>query len=1134
MPKKYILILPMLILINGISIGQIESISNPEVTQLRYHGTTTPLRDYTEGPNAVNEITRGELLGYHPKSDWPLHQKVNPNAKPEGLDPALQIRYNTSNGLRAVGQSYDGLGYSSVNPPDPTMDVSATHVIQMINGSSGAYFKIWDKDNGSVLIDQTYLDNYMNLPGGKGDPIVLYDQIADRWFMSEFAAVGNHLHIAISVTNDPLGEWHTYVFDTPDFPDYPKFAVWPDAYYVTTNEDNPAVYALDRTKMLTGDPAATSQRFTMPQVPTIGFQTATPVDLDGSTIPTAGTPGYIMRMVDDGWSVDINEDYLEIWEFDVDWDTPANSTLTGPDTLHTQPFDTELCGYQSFSCIEQPNTDTNLDPLREILMNRIHYRNFGTHEAIVCTHVTDVDNTDHAGVRWYELRNTSDWSIYQQGTYSPDADSRWMASIAFNAAGDIGLAYNVASDTTFPSLRYTGRRTCDSPGITSEMETSIVEGSSHNASNRYGDYAPMSVDPATGSFWFTGEYNASTQWSTRIASFDLASCFPTVAFATTASVTAEADADIDNNCLDYKEYPLIIRISMPPSQPAELNFNASGSASEGSTQDFSFMPSSVILTASNMADTITVRVYDDGYVEDAESIELNFTLNANGGDAITGSANQIHTLTILDNDIDPISQLNGNPIDADFETDNEGFTSENSGSGALWAVNSETGASSANWTVPNNGSDQLAYVNDDACNCDMLDVKLITPSINLTNAIDCSLSFDSYFLGKKFHGKEETANVFISVNGDPFTLLASVIVPALDSWENVTADFSAYDGEDSLRIAFGYSDDGGWLYGWAVDNIVLSCTQTLEVQTAVNSGNPDQQYLGPYGTVHFQDPTSGKFMATIHNTSATDFGCTTVEVDRSGNSGLPFNSYNLRRYLHSKTLKVTPEYDVTGTYDMTLYYTPTELSGWEGATGNTLTDGRLVQVSDTTISAVSPDNVEDFIIAESNTVIDTIGEAIAFTSTFAGGFYGFGIGNYCNLLVRASSDSGDGSLRQCLACGINGDTIDFGTALASEIMLTSSPLIIENDIYIRGNPIVSHTINAANTTRAFELLNGVQATIKGLTIKSGSSETGRGILNNGQLTILNVRIENHLLAAPGEVLTNLGTLDIDGDCMIEN
>ncbi len=1134
MMYKYILaFLVFILLLTFNAMGQVQSISNPDVNQLEYHGATIPLRSYTEDPNAANEVTREELLGYHPKNDWPLHQKINPNAKPSGLDPALQTRYSNSGVARAVGQSYDGMGYSSVNPPDPTMDVSANHVIQMINGSSGAYFKIWDKTDGSVLMDQTYFDNFLGLPGGKGDPIVLYDQIADRWLMSEFANTGNKLHIAISVTDDPLGSWHTYIFTTPDFPDYPKFAVWPDAYYVTTNEDDPAVYALDRTKMLDGDATATSQRFTMPQVPTIGFQTATPVDLDGLLNPPVGTPGYIMRMVDDGWGVNINEDYLEIWEFDVDWDTPANSTLTGPDTLHTLPFDTDLCGYQSFSCIEQPNTNTNLDPLREVLMNRIHYRNFGSHASIVCTHVTDVDDTDHAGVRWYELRDTMNWSIYQQGTYSPDTDSRWMASIAINEDGAIGLAYNVASENTFPSLRYTGRRTCDPLDIMSEMETSIIEGSSHNGSNRYGDYAQMSADPTTGDFWFTGEYNASTQWSTRIASFNLTSCFPTVAFTSNSTTTDEADADVDNNCLDFKEYSVAIHISMPPTQPAVLNFFTAGSATEGVTSDFTYSPSSIILSDTNAEDTIIVRIYDDGYVEDEESIELSFTLDASGGDATTGSINQVHTLTIRDNDIDPLSQVDGNPLDADFESGDEGFTSENPGGGDLWEVDTEVAASSSNWTVPDNGSDQLSYVNDDACNCNMLDVKLISPNINLTNSSECSLSFDSYFLGKLYHGKRETADLFVSTNGSPFVLLSDVNIPTPNSWENVMVDFSEYDGEDSLRIAFGYSDDGGWLYGWAVDNIVLGCIQTLQVQTDVNSGNPDEQYLGPYGTVHFMDPLSGKFMATVHNTSSTDFGCTSVEVDRSGDSGLPFNSYNQPRFLHSKTLKITPQYDTMGAYDITMYYTELELSGWESATGNSILEGRIVKVSDTTIDAVSPENVEGAIITDTDIVIDSLAGAVTFTGSFADGFSGFAFGNYCNLLVRTNLDLINGSLRQCIGCSIDGDTIDFATSLVNDIMVTTSPLIIDQNIYIRDDSINPHTIDAVNNTRAIEILSGVQVTIDGLSILSGVAQIGRGILNNGALKLINVRIKNNHGAPAGEVLTNMGTLDIDGDCTIE-
>ncbi len=246
--------------------------------------------------------------------------------------------------------------------------------------------------------------------------------------MSEFASIGNHLLVAVSTTSDPTGTWYAYDFTTPNFPDYPKYSVWNDMYMVTSNEGvGCPIYALDRTNMLAGV-AATSQRFTTPDYPTIGFQATTPITFDNGTAPPAGAPAMLMRMADDAWSASIPNDRLEIWTLSVDFTNSSNSVLSGPSYLATQPFDTELCGYTSFSCIDQPGTSTNLDPLREVIMNRAQYRNMRTHEVIVCNHVTDVDGTDHAGVRWYELRRTGGiaqpWTIYQQGTYAPDGDSR--------------------------------------------------------------------------------------------------------------------------------------------------------------------------------------------------------------------------------------------------------------------------------------------------------------------------------------------------------------------------------------------------------------------------------------------------------------------------------------------------------------------------------------------------------------------------------------------------------------------------------------------------------------------------------------------------------------------------------------
>ena len=526
--------LPYLILAQSHTLLQPTTISGSLVK------TTDVLSEISISPKLDLDITKKAKPGYHPKGDWPLNSYTDLTAKPNGQDPALQKTYKEAEVSRSLSLNFDGLGPFSVNPADPCLAVGPLHVVQMVNATSGAYLKIWNKD-GTVAQNNIYLDGITGI-NGAGDPIVLYDQVADRWLLSEFASSSNQLVVAISVTNDPTGAYHVYSYTTPDFPDYPKYAVWSNAYFVTTNENGVSpVYALDRNKMLNGDPAPTAQRFTMPEIPSVAFQAATPVGLTGNVLPPAGTPGLLMRMADDAWSTDIPEDRLEMWEFHVDFITPANSVLSGPTNIIVDPFDSNLCGLSNYSCITQPDNGIPLDPLEEILMNKIQYRNFGTHQSIVCNHVTDVDGNDRAGIRWYELRNYgSGWSIYQQSTYAPNTDdaSRWMAACAINQDGSIGIAYNVSSSTIYPSIRYTGRMECDPLNQMTLGETTIKDGSSKSNSNRWGDYSCLDVDPIDGSFWFTAAYAKNNFWDTHIGNFNVVDdCFGIAVYAQTDSLT---------------------------------------------------------------------------------------------------------------------------------------------------------------------------------------------------------------------------------------------------------------------------------------------------------------------------------------------------------------------------------------------------------------------------------------------------------------------------------------------------------------------------------------------------------------------------------------------------------------------
>jgi hypothetical protein len=305
--------------------------------------------------------------------------------------------------------------------------------------------------------------------------------------------------------------------------------------------------------MLTGA-AATSQRVALPSLSGFAFQTATPADLDGPVPPAAQSPAVIMRHRDTenhGGPV-APGDLLEMWTYQVDWINAANTTLTAEPSIDIAEIDSDLCGLTAFFCFPQPNSSTTLDPLREVIMNRLQYVNFEDYEALAGNLVTDVSGADHGGIRWFELRNTGGgWTLYQEGTYAPDADHRWMAASALDQSGNFAVAYNVSSTTTFPSLRYTGRLVDDPLNVLTQVETEIHAGASPNSSNRYGDYSAMNLDPVDDcTFWFTGEDNLTTNWRTQITSFAFDACgcdLEPLPLAVAAQVTADNEITVDWN-----------------------------------------------------------------------------------------------------------------------------------------------------------------------------------------------------------------------------------------------------------------------------------------------------------------------------------------------------------------------------------------------------------------------------------------------------------------------------------------------------------------------------------------------------------------------------------------------------------
>jgi hypothetical protein len=504
-----------------------------QASKVHFLGKTEPLRDLMQQPGLSLE-KRKKFKANKPKEipnfmGRELKHTVKEGALPQGPDPLRQTNSNRSVQI-PVEPLVNIEGMSSSNfggtPPDPTGDIGEEFYIQSINGT---WFRIFDKEGNPVTgaINMNTLWTPLGF-SGLGDPIVLYDQEAKRWFITEFSTSGNNMLVAISETADPQGSYYAYNFTAPQFPDYPKYGIWNNAYVITTNEGAVPFYVLERAKMLAGEDDPGLQRFTIPSInggP--GFQVATPADWDGILPPPTGANPMILRINDDGWN-QAPQDRIEVWSIDVDWENPNNSSISSENVL-TAAFDSEGCAENGpgFACIPQPTGD-GIDGIPWVIMNRVQYRNFGDYEVMVLNFMVDVSGTNDevSGIRWMELRRTDggDWSVYQEGTYAPDdGNHRFMGGIAMDGAGNIAMAYSISGKDKSPSLRFTGRRNGDSLGemTIDEFEFGTGEGSINGV--RYGDYASMSVDPTDDrTFWYTGEYKRPGQaWGTKIVAFQV-------------------------------------------------------------------------------------------------------------------------------------------------------------------------------------------------------------------------------------------------------------------------------------------------------------------------------------------------------------------------------------------------------------------------------------------------------------------------------------------------------------------------------------------------------------------------------------------------------------------------------------
>jgi hypothetical protein len=502
-------------------VAQDSGASNVTVSEDAHHDTSPPLRDLASAPIStkpqhVVSSTLPIVTGHQDRPDTAVQRGLAPAAIPT---PIL---------------NFEGVDFPGVNcncaPSDTNGAVGSTQYVQIVNTG----YEVFNKSSGASVLGPVAIESIWSGFGGvcqsngEGDPTVLFDQLANRWVVQEFAGTSQPTHecIAVSTTSDATGSYNRYDFLLgTNFFDYPKLAVWPDAYYLAMDDFNaagttrlgPQPFAFNRAAMLSGKKAT----FVTPGI--IGGSSENlflPANLDGQIQPSTGAPDTFLEWPGNGT--------YKVWHFHVDFKKPANTTFTLFASPAAAAF-TQLCPTTQ-NCVPQAGTTDALAGLGDRFMYRLAYRNFGTFESLVTNYT--VNSGGEAAVRWIELRNPTNGpvTVFQESTYQPDTTWRWMASAAMDRLGDLAVGFSASSSTINPQIRYAGRLASDPVNTLAQGETTLFAGtgSQTDTSSRWGDYSGMWVDPVDDcTFWYTTEYYATTSsfnWRTRIGNFKFAGC----------------------------------------------------------------------------------------------------------------------------------------------------------------------------------------------------------------------------------------------------------------------------------------------------------------------------------------------------------------------------------------------------------------------------------------------------------------------------------------------------------------------------------------------------------------------------------------------------------------------------------
>lgn len=534
-----------------------------------------------------------------------------------------------------------------------------------------------------------------------------------------------------------------------------------------------------------------------------------------------------------------------------------------------------------------------------------------------------------------------------------------------------------------------------SPRLVNDLDASLNNGStffpwrltsatanSQNGENNTDNFERIDITNPSGIYTLTVSHDGSLTGGSQdytiiVTGGSLPASTPEIAFSSTSG------SGMENSDCSFTDYTIDLVLPIAASADANVSFTIDGASTALEGVDFDLLTPSVTFPSGSTANqSMTLRVYEDGFVEGNETIVITSSLNANGGDATLDSAGNTFTFTIVNDDVVPVASQTNTDYFNTFD-DLTGWTIlDNDGDLENWGIFDVSGthdydsntAVSFSWTAETNALTPDNFLRSPAItlptNVDALEI-----SYKIGSSGDATFFREHYSV----YFSTDLTTVASMTTGATATVLENDREIPASGTEIRTHDITSLVGQTGHFIFRHHNVTNEFWLG--LDDVTVTSTLSSSVQTAVNSTTPDQVNLSGTGTAYALDGVSNDIMAGITNNTVFNYGCTDVSVSRAGTGSQSFNGSVSPDLVIDKTFTLAPSSTTTsGSNTVTFYFEQAELDNWLTTTGLTVNDLVAGRVTGTMVVETAP------------LTVGTFGSNVTLTGDFTGlnGTYYFG------------------------------------------------------------------------------------------------------------------------------------------------